>query len=280
MLFRSDARHAAGVFLDVRDLFLADAAHWVVCGTTEIDRLILRATPQVDGIFPAALELAPLSAADVADLLRRRYTAMRRGTATVIPPITPEDGATLYGLYHGNLRSFLKLLQDAVLAGAGPGGARSLTTDRVLALMGRQHLRAVTEDMGTTAWRYLVTTVLGPTPSAPLWGAFRQVDAAARTGRKAPVIKPHFDAWIETGAITALNAPPAGHETGGRGEWYRVSGHAATALAALALNDGRDVRPLIDGTVGSTSAETLLSAAENAPAPQGLRAPARGRKRS
>jgi hypothetical protein len=278
-LSRADARHAAGLFVDVRDLFLADSAHWVVCGTTDIDRLILRATPQVDGIFPAALELEPLSAADVADLLRRRYNAMRRGTAKVIPPITPEDGATLYGLYHGNLRSFLKLLQDAVLAGAGPGGARSLTTDRVLALMGRQHLRAVTDGMGHTAWGYLVATVLGPTPQAPMWGAFRQVDAAARTGRKAPVIKPHFDAWIETGAITALEEPPIGHGTGGGGKWYRVSGNAATALAAIALNGGRDVTPLIDGNVGSTASETTLAAARHAPAPQRLPAPSRGRKR-
>jgi len=266
-LSRADARHAAGLFQDVRDLFLADAAHWVVCGTTEIDRMILRATPQVEGIFPAALELEPLSAAEVADLLRKRYHAMRRGMAPVIPPITPEDGATLYGLYHGNLRSFLKLLQDAVLAGAGPGGARSLTTDRVLALMGRQHLRAVRDGMGKTAWGYLVDTVLGPTSAAPLWGAFRQVDAAARTGRKASVIKPHFDTWIETGAITALDEPPAGHRTGGRGDWYRLSGNAATALAALALNDGRDVMPLIDGSVGATSTELVLPAAAQAPVP-------------
>jgi hypothetical protein len=246
-LSHADARHAAGLFLDVRDLFLADHAHWIVCGTTEVDRVILRATPQVDGIFPAALELEPLTAAEVADLLRRRYSAMQKGKSPVIPPIAPEDGAMLYGLYHGNLRSFLKLLQDAVLAGAGPGGARAMSTNRVLSLMGREHIRTVENSLGRTAWTYLVETVKGTQPDAPIWGAFRQVDAASRTQKKPPVIKPHFDSWIERGAITPLETPPDGQDPRSRGDWYRVSGNAATALAALVLAEGRDVQPLLRG---------------------------------
>jgi hypothetical protein len=276
-LSHADARHAAGLFVDVRDLFLADHAHWIVCGTTEVDRMILRATPQVSGIFPSALELEPLTAAEVADLLRRRYSAMQRSRSPVIPPISPEDGAMLCGLYHGNLRSFLKLLQDAVLAGAGPGGARALSTDRVLSLMGREHIRAVENSLGRTAWMYLVETVKGTQRDAPIWGAFRQVDAASRTQKKPPVIKPHFDTWIEHGAITPLATPPDGQDPRSRGDRYRVSGNAATALAALVLAEGRDVQPLLSGTAAGDQALLAIPAVTPKPA-KPTKAQRRGRR--
>jgi hypothetical protein len=246
-LSREDAQRAAGVFQDVRDLFLTERSHWVVCGTSEVDALIIRASIQVGGVFGRALDLVPLAPSEVADLLQRRYRALARGVRAVVPPVEPEVGSRLYTLYRGNLRNFLQLLQDAVLRGAGPHGATPIPLERILLLMGREHVRELEQKLGPTAWGYFRQTVLGNGSQDPIWARFRQTDAARRTSKKPPVIKPHMDAWITAGYLLPdAGADPAGTPQA-RGDWMRLSGVAATAFAALALEQGRPIQPLLEG---------------------------------
>lgn len=159
------------------------------------------------------------------------------------PPVRPEDGATLAGMYHGDLRNFLRLLQDAVLRGA-IGGASPLEPTRILHLMGQEHVRTMYDALGATSWIYVRRTVLGEEPtgtsSAPLWVRFRQVDAAERCGISAPAIRRYIEQWRDAGLV-------AFDREEGRSEWWRLTGTAAVGFAALLLDAGRDIAPLLAG---------------------------------
>lgn len=105
------AADAARLMQQVRDCFLVDHSHWLFVGTTGIEQQIFRASEQVNGIVPFAVPLDPLAPDEVAELLRRRYHHLQKGIH-VTPPIDPNDGATLYRRYDGELRTFLSLLSS------------------------------------------------------------------------------------------------------------------------------------------------------------------------
>ena len=237
-LSRGEATHAAGLFQDARDLFLTAGSHWVVCGTTEVDATVIRASVQVGGIFPTALRLKPLDPGDVGEMLRKRYEALHQGPVPFIPPIEPHVGEALYRLYHGDLRNFLRLLQDAVIRAAGTRGATPISPEQIVGIMGREHAAAIAQDLGETSFGYFRRTVLGAGPGEPIWGTFTQAEAARRSGVSAPGFKRHMDQWFKRGYIAV-------ERTDGRSEVVRLSGEAAIAFAALAIQDGVAIDPLL-----------------------------------
>jgi hypothetical protein len=117
---------AATLLLDLRDYLLLPGAHWVFVGASGIEDGIFRAHPQVSGIFPQALALEPLPPAAVERLLGLRYRHLKIRGQTVTPPIDPAEAATLYALYQGDLRNFLRLLTEAAEALLGMHGIRPM----------------------------------------------------------------------------------------------------------------------------------------------------------
>lgn len=130
----SDAATAARQLVqNIRDDLLLPESHWLFVGTTDIVETVITAGPtQVQGIFPVHVELTPLAPPEVAELLRRRYQAMRRGLKKVVPPVAIGAAETLYSLYHGDLRNFLRLLSTAVQRAVLAGAPASLTLDDVI----------------------------------------------------------------------------------------------------------------------------------------------------
>ena len=125
---------AARLMQQIRDCFLIDGSHWLFVGTTGIERQIFRASEQVNGIVPFAVQLGPLAPDEVAELLRRRYIHLQKGIH-LTPPIDPNDGATLYRRYDGELRTFLSLLSSAVQRHSGFAPGVPLAVDVVVSTM-------------------------------------------------------------------------------------------------------------------------------------------------
>lgn len=133
-LSQENAASAAHLMQQVRDYLLVDYCHWLFVGTTGVEELVFRASEQVSGIIPFAVALEPLAPREVLEILERRYAHLRMGLRFTAP-ITPEDGATLYERYHGQLRSFLRLLSRAVQDRATYAPGTTLSVDEVIASM-------------------------------------------------------------------------------------------------------------------------------------------------
>lgn len=129
---------------NIRDDLLLPESHWLFVGTTDIVESVITAGPtQVQGIFPVHVELTPLAPPEVAELLRRRYQAMRRGLKKVIPPVAIDAAEALYSLYHGDLRNFLRLLSTAVQRAVLAGAPTSLTLEDVIHTIGPAYRAAI-----------------------------------------------------------------------------------------------------------------------------------------
>ena len=66
--------------------------------------------------MPLVVDLPPLTADEVGQVLARRYEALRAERRRLVPPVAPEAVPALYARYAGNLRGFLRLLSRAAQA--------------------------------------------------------------------------------------------------------------------------------------------------------------------
>ncbi len=109
----ADLAKAARLMQQVRDVFLAPCGHWLFVGTTEIEDGIFRVHSQVSSIIPPSTALAPLTADEVTDVIRRRYRHLQRGLH-MMEPIEAEQAGALFARYRGDLRKFLTLTSEGV----------------------------------------------------------------------------------------------------------------------------------------------------------------------
>lgn len=142
-----DATEAAGIVRDLRDHLMLPGAHWMFVGASGVDA-IFRRFAQVDGIFPAAEVLAPLSTESLVALLERRYEHLTTGEVPLVPPIEAETAARLYDLYAGDLRNFLRLLGDAAESVLGLDGARPMTEAEVVRHTAPEYRRHLAAQIG------------------------------------------------------------------------------------------------------------------------------------
>jgi hypothetical protein len=168
-------RSTAQLLLDLRDYLQLDGAHWVFVGTTGVDEGISRVHKQVSGIFSEAETLAHLNSAEIAQMLALRYEHLTVPGASAIPPIVPTDGATLYTLYAGDLRNFLRLLSDAAERTLGLAGPRPMTIGEVLRVTRPIYARRLREHVGENDSAYLANLVAASPGGIP---EFRVSDAA------------------------------------------------------------------------------------------------------
>ncbi|MEX2584703.1 MAG: AAA family ATPase [Gemmatimonadota bacterium] len=130
-LTEDDAEEAAALLRDLRDHLMLPGAHWVFAGAAGVDP-VFRRFAQVDGIFPSPETLEPLEPSEIERLLRLRYDHLSIRGRGVVVPIEPSVAASLYGLYQGDLRNFLRLLADAAERGLGLGEVRPLEAEEVI----------------------------------------------------------------------------------------------------------------------------------------------------
>jgi len=172
-LTEEDAEEASALLRDLRDHLLLPGGHWIFGGASGVDA-VFRRFAQVDGIFPAAETLRPLSPANIEVLLTRRYEHLAIDGKTMIAPIDPAVAARLYSLYQGDLRNFLRLLADAAERGLGLASARPMTVEEVIRHTAPDYAHALRARIGETDLAYLqtITATLATPPE------FRVTDAA------------------------------------------------------------------------------------------------------
>lgn len=114
-LAESDARNAAELFRSLRDLMLLhDGVHFVLAGTSDAVQTIVQPFPQVRSIIDT-LSVAPLEPEEVHLLLDARAQHLRLDKKrSVVAPVDDAAVDVLYQLYRGDLRGFLKALDDGV----------------------------------------------------------------------------------------------------------------------------------------------------------------------
>ncbi|HEX2207002.1 MAG TPA: helix-turn-helix domain-containing protein [Longimicrobium sp.] len=219
-LAEPDALRAARLLRDVRDTLLLPGAHWLFVGAAGVEETVFRRYDQVGGIFPAAVVLDPLSAEEVAELLRRRYAHLSLGT-TVVPPVEPEVAARLYSLYLGDLRNFLRLLGDACAAALGIDGVHPLSAERIIHAAAPRYLNAIRRRIGDPDTTHLL--VIARERGG---GEFFVAQAADATGLSQSAASRLLARLREAGLVVQTRQE-------GKKVFYRPTGHAAVAFRVV-----------------------------------------------
>jgi hypothetical protein len=128
------AARTASVLRDFRDYLMIPGAQWIFVGPTGVEMDIFGAYQSLSGVFPLASHLEPLSADEVRAILERRYEHLKRGMAFT-PPVEIEQAVSLYAIYHGDLRQYLRLLDEATDMELGVRGDQSLAAEEIVAFM-------------------------------------------------------------------------------------------------------------------------------------------------
>lgn len=176
-LASADVAAAASLVQNLRDSFLTDYSHWLFVGTDNIEEQIFRTTEQVGGIIPFAIDLEPLPAEAIAEVLHRRYQHLRRGRQ-LTPPVEPAVAAALYQRYRGDLRNFLRLLSRAVQHHAITAPGTPLGAAELVTLMAPRYRSELVRRIGETDARHLARIYAGKTHDAE----FRVADAVQAIG--------------------------------------------------------------------------------------------------
>lgn len=119
-LSERDLANAADVLRSLRDLALMiDGLHVLLVGTDDAIQGVVGRHPQIRSVFRVT-SLAPLSLAHVETLLARRYAYLALDPARPpVPPVARKAVAALYPPFRGDLRGFLKALEEGVTVLAG-----------------------------------------------------------------------------------------------------------------------------------------------------------------
>jgi hypothetical protein len=222
-LSRDDARAAAGLLQDVRDVFLAGRGHWLFVGAEDIEQTVFRTAAQLGGIVPLAATLAPLAPAEVIELLTRRYEHLRRGVRFT-PPVEPEGAAALYERYRGDLRNFLRLLSRGVQRHAVTSPGESLTTRSVIVLMAPTYRSELLARIGASDASYLATVYRDRHAS----DEFRVTEVVAHTSLTQAAASKFAQRLVAAGVIEQSR-------TAGKSIYYRLRG--GDVSVALGLTD-------------------------------------------
>lgn len=146
-LSESSATRAADVLRALRDIMLLhNGLHYVILGTSDAINSAVNAHAQVRSVV-SSLVLAPLSVSDVHDLLQARYEHLRADpNRPVMRPVNRAAVATLYGIFRGDLRGFLKALEDGTsLIGLDEATGRPLTFADLEPVLRQRYERELSE---------------------------------------------------------------------------------------------------------------------------------------
>lgn len=145
----ADQARAAQVIRDLRDTGLMyDGFHFLLVGTDDAIRAVVAAQEQLRSVFHNPGSLAPLTEAELDQLLTARYDHLRLSTERPwLAPVEPAAVHTLYRLFRGNLRGTLHALNEAakVLVGHGSSPTDPMTDETmrpVLAVIYAQKMAA------------------------------------------------------------------------------------------------------------------------------------------
>lgn len=145
----ADQQRAAQIIRDLRDTALMlEGFHFLLVGTDDAIRTVVAAQEQLRSVFHNPGSLAPLTEAELDELLVARYEHLRLDPARPwIAPVEPAAVHSLYRLFRGNVRGTLHALNEGakVLVGHGAQPTDPMTEETmapVLAVIYAQRMSA------------------------------------------------------------------------------------------------------------------------------------------
>ncbi len=203
-----DALAAAEVLRSIRDtVLLLDGLHLILVGTTDAVVTVVNRFAQVRSVFSPPLLLEWLATFEVETLLAERYRHL--SMAPDRPGHSPIDAETvraLYPLFRGDLRAFLKSLEDGVAALLGvarDAPPAPITFDQLRPVLQRRNEMQLRSTIGETRFANLVAWTQTD-PAAELTQAELQELWALSQGTVSLALK----ALIAAGCVEALPRRP------------------------------------------------------------------------
>lgn len=217
----TDIEAATRLLQDVRDVLLTAHSHWVFVGAEDIGERVFARVPQLSGILPLVVTLAPLSPDEVEVLLEKRYRHLARGIRYV-PPVEPSVGARVYRRYHGDLRNFLRLLSRAAQHHAIRAAPEPMTEAAILTTMSPLYLRDLVHHIGESDVTHL-RRLVEAAGTAAAHDVFRVSEVQTRLKVAQSTASDMVERWLERGVIRHAS-------TSGKSVYYRLSGDTRIAL--------------------------------------------------
>ncbi|MEW6744200.1 MAG: AAA family ATPase [Planctomycetota bacterium] len=214
-----DIQEARQLFRDIRDYLLIPGLHYILAGTSGLQREVLGHFPQVGSIFPDPISLEPLDMETTLKLLKKRYQHLRLGNARLIPPVEEAAVRSLHEAYRGDLRGMLNALNDAAEAVLGTGRPLPMNLERILPSLQPSYRARLERDLTATTFEQLEKVArLGHE-------SFRQTDLTEPLALSAGRVNQVFREWLSAGAVRLV-------ETRGRSKYYTLAGYARIAFGA------------------------------------------------
>jgi hypothetical protein len=160
-LSEEDAARAATILRDIRDTVLMKPHyHWLVVGTEDAVMTVVDSVTQLRTHFERPPALKPLTDAEVAALLDKRYTALRADQDKPFRhPIEAEAVSVIYTIYGGDLRAAFAAMDAAItqrLGTSAKGAKEALTLDDVLPFLIGWTTEAATTHLGDVGVAHLI----------------------------------------------------------------------------------------------------------------------------
>jgi hypothetical protein len=147
----ADQAKAAQIVRDLRDTGLMyDGFHFLLVGTDDAVRTVVAAQEQLRSVFHNPGSLAPLTEAELDELLAARYDHLRLAPDRPwLPPVEPGAVHALYRLFRGNLRGTLHALNEAakVLVGHGSNPTDPMTEETMRPVLAVIYAQKMTADL-------------------------------------------------------------------------------------------------------------------------------------
>lgn len=120
----TDANGVGHFFGHIRDTLQTDGFHFILCANEQFRLRALENRPGMTDILGNPVMPAPLTAEEIADIVRARYEDARAtsGNVPFTPPINPEEAAKLFVFFEGELRAAFEMLGQTFMQELGPTG--------------------------------------------------------------------------------------------------------------------------------------------------------------
>jgi hypothetical protein len=188
----ADLAKAATLVRNLRDYLLIPGGHWLFVGKTGVTQDVFEAREEVGSIMAQPVALAPLTPDAVRGLLDVRYQRLRRGR-TFTPPVTLDVAESLYGRFHGDLRSFLQLLSRAAERALPADGRTSMDELMILGAVGALYRERMVQRVGAETFAQLERVLRDVAPAVE----FRAADVARVAGVSRPRATQIVDKLLE-----------------------------------------------------------------------------------
>lgn len=145
-----DAQWPSVLFNDIRDFLQIPGIHFVIGASRGFVTEHLASHPRVYSILQHPVDLPPLTARQVQDLLEKRYKTLLLPDAPLVQPVEWEAVERMHATFNGDLRAMFSALEDAMERRLAVE-ARPLQFNEAVALLRQEYFDSTLKDLPRAA---------------------------------------------------------------------------------------------------------------------------------